>query len=210
MPSVVRSLHYVLNPLSEIPWWTVSGRFWITAFMGILIPLCFLRRLDSLRHTSYVALFSVGKCIHLIGSEVCFHSLLLPINSILGYHRGRVPLSPSQGERGAWRMAPGALHSVVHFYIPGASVRVYLRAERRPSISSLSSPILIYRQLFPIYNELVSNTQRRMNLVIGTSLGGTTVVYEIISIFGYLTFGTNVSRCAHSFLWPVWLIRLVI
>jgi amino acid permease len=61
MPSVVGSLHYVLNPSSEIPWWTNSGRFWITLFMAILVPLCFLRRLDSFRHTSYVALFSVGE-----------------------------------------------------------------------------------------------------------------------------------------------------
>lgn len=64
MPSVVQSLHYASGSTSELPWWTLSGRFWVTVSMAILVPLCFLRRLDSLRHTSYVALFSVGQCFH--------------------------------------------------------------------------------------------------------------------------------------------------
>ncbi len=60
MPSVVRSLHFISHSSSPLAWWTVSGRFWVTVSMSILGPLCFLKRLDSLRHTSYVALFSVG------------------------------------------------------------------------------------------------------------------------------------------------------
>jgi amino acid permease len=60
MPSVVQTLHQVTGSDSPLPWYLTSGRFWITAFMVVLVPLCFLRKLDSLRHTSYVALFSVG------------------------------------------------------------------------------------------------------------------------------------------------------
>lgn len=60
MPSVVRTLHHVAGSESPLPWYLTSGRFWITASAVILVPLCFLRKLDSLRHTSYVALFSVG------------------------------------------------------------------------------------------------------------------------------------------------------
>jgi len=48
-------------------------------------------------------------------------------------------------------------------------------------------------QLFPIFNELKTNSQRRMNLVIGTSIGGATIIYEVIAIFGYLTFGSKVN-----------------
>lgn len=62
MPNVVLSLYHDLtSPDTQPPEWAVSGRVWISLFMAILIPLCFLRKLDSLRHTSYVALFSVGK-----------------------------------------------------------------------------------------------------------------------------------------------------
>ena len=37
-----------------------------------------------------------------------------------------------------------------------------------------------------------SNTQSRMNIVIGGAIGGATVTYEIIAILGYLTFGSKV------------------
>ena len=60
MPSVVQTLHNVTGSDSPLPWYLTSGQFWITAFMVVLVPLCFQRQLDNLRHTSYVALFSVG------------------------------------------------------------------------------------------------------------------------------------------------------
>ena len=47
-------------------------------------------------------------------------------------------------------------------------------------------------QLFPIFNELASNTENRMKIVIGSAIGSATITYEVIAIFGYLTFGTNV------------------
>jgi len=49
------------------------------------------------------------------------------------------------------------------------------------------------QNLFPIFNELKSNTQQRMNIIIGTSIGSAIGVYEIIAIFGYLTFGSKVG-----------------
>lgn len=33
-----------------------------------------------------------------------------------------------------------------------------------------------------------------MNIVIGTSIGSAAIIYEIIAVFGYLTFGTKVRR----------------
>ena len=59
MPSVVKALYHVLLPYDP-PEWALSGRIWISIFMVPLIPLCFLRSLHSLRHTSYIALFAVG------------------------------------------------------------------------------------------------------------------------------------------------------
>lgn len=53
-------------------------------------------------------------------------------------------------------------------------------------------PFTLPTKLFPIYNELVDNTQRRMNIVIGTSIGSAVGIYEIIGVFGYLTFGSKV------------------
>jgi amino acid permease len=62
MPNVVAALYHDLtSPDTNPPQWTLSGRNWICILMVILVPLAFLRNLHSLRHTSYIALFSVGK-----------------------------------------------------------------------------------------------------------------------------------------------------
>lgn len=66
MPNVVASLYHDLSH-NDPPALALSGRLWITILMGILFPLSFMRKIDSLRHTSYVALFSVGKSCHTYG-----------------------------------------------------------------------------------------------------------------------------------------------
>lgn len=61
MPNVAASLFRDLtSPDTTPPEWVLSGRNWITLIMLLLAPLSFLRKMDSLRHTSYVAMFSVG------------------------------------------------------------------------------------------------------------------------------------------------------
>lgn len=49
-------------------------------------------------------------------------------------------------------------------------------------------------KLFPMYNEVKSNTQARMNVIIGGSIGSAIITYEVIAVFGYLTFGSNVRQ----------------
>lgn len=62
MPNVVNTFyHLYTGPDTNAPLWLVSGRNWITLFMVILVPLSFMPSIDSLRHASYVAVFSVGK-----------------------------------------------------------------------------------------------------------------------------------------------------
>ena len=62
MPNVVASLYHDLtSPTTNPPAWALSGRNWITIIMFILVPLASVRRLDSLRHASYVVLFSAGE-----------------------------------------------------------------------------------------------------------------------------------------------------
>jgi amino acid permease len=56
--------------------------------------------------------------------------------------------------------------------------------------------LLMYGQLFPVFNELKSNSQKRMNIAVGTAIGSATLTYEVIAVFGYLTFGSRVrSTC---------------
>jgi len=62
MPGVMRGFD---SRADEVPF-LVDRNFWITAFMLVIIPLAFLRRLDSLKYTSVVALVSIGYLIILV------------------------------------------------------------------------------------------------------------------------------------------------
>ncbi|KAI0717978.1 vacuolar amino acid transporter 5 [Cerioporus squamosus] len=156
MPSVVSALYHDLtSPDVNPPPWMLSGQNWITLIMIPLIPLTFLRKLDSLRHTSYVALFSVAYLVLIV--IVCYF----------------FPLKGTQ--------EPGEIY-LVHF---------------TPSfVSTFPVQVFAYtcaQNLFPIFNEIHTNSQKRMNLVIGTAIGSAAVIYEIIAVFGYLTFGSKVG-----------------
>ncbi|KAH0594412.1 hypothetical protein MHUMG1_07762 [Metarhizium humberi] len=62
MPGVMLGFN---SRADHIPY-LVDRHFWITAFMLLVIPLSFLRRLDSLKYTSLVALVSIGYLIVLV------------------------------------------------------------------------------------------------------------------------------------------------
>lgn len=62
MPGVVLGFS---DNADQLPY-LVDRMFWITAFMLLVIPLSFLRRLDSLKYTSLVALVSIGYLIVLV------------------------------------------------------------------------------------------------------------------------------------------------
>ncbi|UNI13717.1 hypothetical protein JDV02_000434 [Purpureocillium takamizusanense] len=62
MPGVMLGFN---DRAADIPY-LVDRHFWITAFMLLIIPLSFLRRLDSLKYTSIVALVSIGYLIVLV------------------------------------------------------------------------------------------------------------------------------------------------
>ncbi|KAJ6581994.1 vacuolar amino acid transporter 5 [Mycena capillaripes] len=154
MPNVVTALYGVLSSTTP-PAWALSGRNWISLFMIILVPLVFLRHLDSLRHTSYVALFSVAYLVVIVIT---------------------VYFSPLEGMPDR-----GEVH-LIHF---------------TPNFVS-TFPVQVFaftcsQNLFPIFNELKNNSQKRMNVVIGGAIGSATITYEVIAIFGYLTFGSTVG-----------------
>ena len=62
MPGVVRGF---TDEDSVLPF-LVDRHFWVTAFMMVVIPLSFLRRLDSLKYTSVIALISIGYLVVLV------------------------------------------------------------------------------------------------------------------------------------------------
>ncbi|EKM50015.1 uncharacterized protein PHACADRAFT_130518 [Phanerochaete carnosa HHB-10118-sp] len=156
MPNVVAALYHDLtSPDTNPPDWALSGRNWICVLMLVLVPLAFLRNLHSLRHTSYIALFSVAYLVVVV--VVCYFRPL--------------PGTPERGEIHLIKFTPN--------FVSTFPVQVFAYT--------------CSQNLFPIFNEINMNTQKRMNIVIGTSIGGAALIYEIIAIFGYLTFGSKVG-----------------
>lgn len=64
MPGVMKGL--VGENAVEAAAFLGDRHFWVTAFMLVIIPLAFMRRLDSLKYTSIVALISIGYLIILV------------------------------------------------------------------------------------------------------------------------------------------------
>ncbi|KAI8632701.1 transmembrane amino acid transporter protein-domain-containing protein [Xylariaceae sp. FL1651] len=62
MPGVIEGFD---SRAAAVPY-LMDRNFWITAFMLAIIPLSFLRRLDSLKYTSIVALIAIGYLIILV------------------------------------------------------------------------------------------------------------------------------------------------
>ena len=59
-----------------LPPYLIDRHFWVTAFMLVVIPLSYLRRLDSLKYTSVVALISIGYLIILVVYHFSAHDTL--------------------------------------------------------------------------------------------------------------------------------------
>ncbi|GAA6019624.1 hypothetical protein JCM10207_006946 [Rhodosporidiobolus poonsookiae] len=133
----------------------LDRRFWILTSMTLLCPLAFLRRLDSLKVTSYIALCAIAYLIFI----VIFYTFV-----------SHEELPPS-GEMDLFRFGPSFIQSL---------------------------PVQIFaftcaQNIFAVFNELKGNSQERLNLVIGTSIGSAAAIYELLGILGYMTFGAAVG-----------------
>ena len=118
------------------------------------------------------------------------------LRSIPCSRRDRVLFPPDGRDDTTGGDPPHKVHTKLHFDVSYPGLCFHLCTERQcdPFIIFMSvSEFWPGGQLFPIFNELKTNSQERMNVVIGTAIGSATLTYEIIAVFGYLTFGSRVS-----------------
>ncbi|KAF4124428.1 Amino acid permease [Geosmithia morbida] len=150
MPGVVLGFN---SGADQVPY-LVDRHFWITAFMLLVIPLSFLRRLDSLKYTSLISLVSIGYLIVLVI-----------------YHFAHDPhADPSQ-------------------------IRVIEWASAVETLSALPVVVFAYtchQNMFSILNEIQDNSPSSVVGVVGSSIGLAAVIYIVVSITGYMTFGNAV------------------
>ncbi|KIW71175.1 hypothetical protein PV04_03370 [Phialophora macrospora] len=72
MPGVVRGFARE----EDLGAFMLDRHFWVTAFMLVVIPFSFLRRLDSLKYTSVIALISIGYLVILVVYHFAAHDTL--------------------------------------------------------------------------------------------------------------------------------------
>ena len=72
MPGVVRGFAHE----EQLGAFMFDRHFWVTAFMLVVIPFSFLRRLDSLKYTSVIALISIGYLVVLVVYHFAAHDTL--------------------------------------------------------------------------------------------------------------------------------------
>ena len=143
-------------PAAESSTYLMDRRFWLTVFMIIIIPLSFLRKLDSLKYTSVISLFAIGYLVILVfvhwatGDTADF--------------KGKVVFFQ-------WR-------GIVRFL---SSLPVFVFA------------FTCHQNIFSIVNELKDTSQRQINGVLVSAIGGSWVVYLLVAITGYLSYGDNVN-----------------
>lgn len=134
----------------------LDRRLWVLISFGIVGPLCFLRKLDSLKYTSVVALISVGYLVLIVV--------------------GHFVLGDTLDERGPINLLePDKLSSV---------------------LSSL--PIIIFaftchQNMYSVLNELALPTDKNIEQVIGISVGSSGLLYILVGLCGYFSFGNNVG-----------------
>ncbi|POY75305.1 hypothetical protein BMF94_1676 [Rhodotorula taiwanensis] len=133
----------------------LDRRLWILASMTLLCPLAFLRRLDSLKLTSYIALCTIGYLVFVVVFYTFVDDEALP----------------PPGDLELFRFGPSFIQSIP------VQVFAYTCAQN----------------IFAVFNELKSNTQARLNIAVGTSIGSAAIIYEVLGILGYLTFGSAVG-----------------
>ena len=94
---------------------------------------------------------------------------------------------PERGEVTWFKMTPN--------FISTFPIQVFgfTCAQNVSNFNHICDLLLTPEQLFPIYNEVKNNSQKRLNIVIGSSIGGAVITYELVAIIGYLTFGSIVS-----------------
>ena len=139
----------------------------------IVIPLCFLRRLDSLKYTSVVALISIGYLVILTVAHF--------IKGDTMEDRGPIRYIQPEGLVAFLSSLP----VIIFAYTCHQNVSCLLHF-----LAVLSNATF---QMFSILNEIGNNSHFRTTGVVFASIGVAAFIYVLVAITGYLSFGNAVG-----------------
>ena len=132
-----------------------SKAFWTLLFAALITPICLMRKMDSLKYTSFGGLAAV---------------LYLVFLTVWNFFRNndssitKIPLFAD------FSFAMCSAYSVFVF------------------------AFTCHQNILPIQNESEDNTPSGMMSIIGSSVGSSTILYLIVSIFGAATYGNSVEK----------------
>jgi amino acid permease len=132
-----------------------SKAFWTLLFAGLITPICLMRKMDSLKYTSFGGLAAVAYLVFL----TIWNFFRNPDSSI-----AKIPLFAD------FSFAMCSAYSVFVF------------------------AFTCHQNILPIQNESEDSTPSGMMSIIGSSVGTSTVLYLIVSIFGAATYGKSVEK----------------
>lgn len=132
-----------------------SKAFWTLFFAALITPVCLMRKMDSLKYTSFGGLAAVLYLVCLI----VWNFFRSPNSSL-----SKIPLFAD------FSFAMCSAYSVFVF------------------------AFTCHQNILPIQNESKDNTPSGMMSIIGSSIGTSTILYLIVSIFGAASYGNSVPK----------------
>lgn len=179
----------------------LDRRLWILASMTLLCPLAFLRKLDSLKVTSYIALCAIAYLVSRYFRVPChvFAKLTHENCPRIGIHRPLL-LLPRRFRVATTR--GGSLVQVWSEFHPESSSSDLWYVLESPAfcrhcIDTRFPPTAFTcaQNIFSVFNELKENTQVRLNKVIATSIGSAAAICKLFSLDHAPANIADISEC---------------
>ena len=184
---MVDSFHYLFRNFSaatettaeEIEEMIFTNRqFWVIVALVMVLPISFFRTLEKLKFTSTLSLMliyslAVGIVLYAEG----FFDPCEDPNSGKHYY----PLPDDDGGGGADETCKGELDMVTNFDSTMKNLAIFVFS------------FTCHQNVFTIVNELQRPTQWRVNTVIIAAIASAFLLYMIVAIEGYRTYGSNVK-----------------
>ncbi|ORX49749.1 hypothetical protein BCR36DRAFT_412717 [Piromyces finnis] len=149
----------------------LTREFWITVSVLLIIPLAFMRKLDSMRHTSFISLLAI---LYLFFIVIYYYFIPFRTNEVQlrrDLSKDTVPeLNPS------YPVNPKVENFIfsMNFF---KNLPIFVFA------------FTCHQNILSVYNEMKDNSQKNVNKVISSSIVFGMILYWVVGIYGYLTFG---------------------
>jgi len=149
----------------------LTREFWITVSVLLIIPLAFMRKLDSMRHTSFISLLAV---LYLLFIVVYYYFIPFRTNEV--QHRRDLTKDTVPELNPTYPTNPKIEYFIFSMdFFKNLPIFVFA--------------FTCHQNILSVYNEMKDNRQKNVNKVITSSIVFGMVLYWVVGVCGYLTFG---------------------